>query len=76
MGSSTSPVLLTLPTSENILVPLLWSVPFPANQADPFKMIRGTLAHVSTLLRQLGRSHKPRSVAWTCLARGSLGLRM
>ena len=58
MGTSTSPVLLTLPTKENILVPLLppqglWEtspVPMRVNHSAPRLMISGMFAQVSTLL--------------------------
>ncbi len=59
MGTSTRPVFLILPTSENILVPLLPSVPIWEYQPAPFLMIRGTLAQVSTLLMLVGLPHKP-----------------
>ena len=41
MGTSTSPVLLTLPTRENTFVPLDPLVPKPAYHDDPFSMIIG-----------------------------------
>ena len=59
MGTSTSPVLLILPTREKIFVPLLVAVPRPANQAAPRRMIEGTLAQVSTLLITVGRPQSP-----------------
>ncbi len=54
MGTSTKPVLFIFPTKEKILVPLLFSVPMPAYQAEPLLMISGTLAQVSTLLSVVG----------------------
>ena len=40
MGTSTRPVLAILPTSENIFVPLLPSVPIEAKEAAPLLMIK------------------------------------
>ncbi len=54
MGTSTRPVLFTLPTREKILVPLLFSVPMLLNHSAPFSMISGTVAQVSTLFRLVG----------------------
>src|SRR4030042_285914 len=71
MGTSTSPVLFTLPTSEKILVPLLPAVPILLYHAEPLVMIRGTLAQVSTLFRLDGLPYSPFSEVWTYLARGS-----
>ena len=71
MGTSTSPVLFTLPTSEKILVPLLPSVPMLANQSAPRLIIRGTLAQVSTLLRLLGLSPIPLTAVRVYFGRGS-----
>jgi len=62
MGTSTKPVLLIFPTNEKILVPLLFSVPIEANQADPLLMIKGMLAQVSTLLMFVGQPQSPLSV--------------
>ncbi len=59
MGTSTRPVLLTLPAREKILVPLLSSVPTSPYQSDPFLMIRGTFAQVSTLLMLVGLASMP-----------------
>ena len=59
MGTSTSPALHTLPTSENTLVPGESSVPIPRNQSAPLSMIRGTFAKVSTLLMIVGQSQSP-----------------
>ncbi len=59
IGTSTSPVLLSLPASEKTFVPLLPSVPIAANQAAPFRMIGATLAQVSTLLMLVGLPHRP-----------------
>ncbi|MBA7713043.1 hypothetical protein ES703_122041 [subsurface metagenome] len=59
IGTSTSPVLFTLPTREKIFVPLLPSVPMPANHSEPLLIIKGTVAQVSTLFRLLGFSQTP-----------------
>ena len=59
IGTSTNPVFRIFPTRENILVPLLFSVPMPRNQSAPWLIINGTFAHVSTLFRQVGFSHSP-----------------
>ena len=56
IGTSTRPVLLILPTSEKIFVPLLPAVPMEAYQSAPLLMMNGTLAQVSTLLRFVGLS--------------------
>ncbi len=69
--TSTSPVFLTLPTREKILVPLLPSVPIPRNQSAPLSMIWGTVAQVSTLFRQEGLPQSPFSDVCTYLGRGS-----
>src|SRR3989339_275064 len=71
MGTSTSPVLVILPTREKILVPLLDSVPMEVNQSAPLLMIMGTLAQVSTLLRTDGLSQRPLTLERTYLGRGS-----
>jgi len=63
IGTSMRPVLFTLPTSENTFVPelpfhgfsLTSPVPIEVNQAAPRLMMSGTLAHVSTLFRLVGR---------------------
>jgi hypothetical protein len=59
IGTSMSPELLILPTSEKILVPLLVAVPTPANQAAPRATMSGTFASVSTLLMTVGWPHAP-----------------
>ncbi|MBA7588236.1 hypothetical protein ES708_30288 [subsurface metagenome] len=61
-GTSTSPVLFTFPTKQKVFVPLLFSVPTLANQSAPFKIIRGMLERVSTLLRTVGLPKSPASV--------------
>ncbi|MNN23562.1 hypothetical protein D3C81_1369660 [compost metagenome] len=59
IGTSTSPVLTTLPPKAKTLVPLLFSVPMlPYHEAPSSKMI-GTLASVSTLLITVGWPHNP-----------------
>ncbi|KIR01157.1 hypothetical protein P261_02890 [Lachnospiraceae bacterium TWA4] len=59
IGISTKPTLLIFPPSANTLVPFERSVPIPANQSAPFKIICGIFAHVSTLLRMVGCPNKP-----------------
>ena len=54
MGTSTSPVLRTLPVRAKIFVPLLVLVPMEAYSSAPWLMIHGTLAYVSTLLMFVG----------------------
>ncbi len=71
IGNSMRPVFLTLPTSENALVPLERSVPIEANHSPPWSMMAPIPAHVSTLLSTVGSSKSPFSVEWTYLARGS-----
>jgi len=61
IGTSTSPVLLTFPAREKIFVPRLFSVPTSAYQPEPFLMISGILARVSTLLILVGLASRP---AW------------
>ena len=51
MATSTRPVFLMRPVRARILVPLLPLVPLEANQDEPFNMIAGTLAQVSTLFK-------------------------
>src|SRR4051812_33997654 len=64
IGTSTSPVLRILPAKAKTFVPLLVSVPMPANQSAPLRMIGGTLAKVSTLLIEVGAPHSPCSVGY------------
>ncbi|MBA7669507.1 hypothetical protein ES703_77638 [subsurface metagenome] len=71
MGTSIKPVLLILPTSEKILVPLLPSLPILVYQSAPFLIMSGTLAQVSTLLRLVGCSQRPFSTVCTYFALGS-----
>src|ERR1051325_7686081 len=61
IGTSMSPVLVIFPASANTFVPLLFSVPMPANHAAVLRIIVGTLANVSTLLINVGQPHKPLS---------------
>ncbi len=58
-GSSTKPVFFTFPTSENTLVPVLFSVPVCVNHSLPFSIMTGMLHHVSTLLIVVGLPYKP-----------------
>ena len=44
MGTSTSPVLRTLPVRAKMAVPGLCGEPMPANQSAPFRMIWGAMA--------------------------------
>ena len=53
-GISTRPVLCTLPTSENTLVPGLFALPFSVNHAGPLMTIGAMLYQVSTLLMLVG----------------------
>ena len=71
IGTSTKPVLFTLPTSEKIFVPLLPSVPIEPNQSAPFSNINGTVAYVSTLFKLLGLSQTPLSEVCMYLGLGS-----
>src|SRR3989338_8381285 len=59
MGTSTSPVFLTLPARANIFVPLLPAVPMPLYHFAPFSIIGGMLASVSTLFIHVGFPHSP-----------------
>ena len=59
MGTSISPVFITLPVSAKILVPLLLAVPMFENQAPPRLMMGGILAKVSTLLISVGLPKRP-----------------
>ena len=46
-------------------------VPIFVYQSAPLSMTSGMFAQVSTLLRLLGRFHRPATTVWMCLARGS-----
>ena len=61
IGTSIRPVFSTRPASAKTLVPLLFSVPMPANQSAPWRMIGAMLAKVSTLLMRVGQPHRPSS---------------
>src|SRR4030042_5548084 len=54
IGTSTSPVFLILPVRARILVPLLPFVPLELNHDEPFRIIDGTFAQVSTLFSVVG----------------------
>ncbi len=54
IATSTSPVFLMRPVRARIFVPLLPFVPLEANQDEPFKIIDGMLAQVSTLFTAVG----------------------
>ena len=73
IGTSTKPVLLILPTSENTFVPLLSSVPILANQPAPLLIITGTVVQVSTLFIMVGFPHSPDSTGYGGLCFGSGG---
>jgi len=62
IGTSTKPVLFIFPTSENIFVPLLFSVPIFEYHFAPLEIISGMLAHVSTLFMFVGLFHKSRRI--------------
>src|SRR5512143_3740217 len=62
IGTSISPEFLILPVSAKTLVPLLFSVPNDAYQSEPFLIMEGTFARVSTLFRHVGRFQRPASV--------------
>ncbi len=59
MGTSINPPLLIRPARAKTFVPLLFSVPSEAYSFDPFRIIQGTEAKVSTLLIQVGFPHRP-----------------
>src|SRR5512140_4034988 len=59
IGTSTRPVLLTLPTSEKPFVPALFALPVSVYQAGPFMTMGATLYQVSTLLMFVGLPHRP-----------------
>jgi hypothetical protein len=61
IGTSMRPVLFTRPASAKTLVPLLFSVPMPANQSPPLRRMGAMLAKVSTLLISVGQPHRPDS---------------
>src|SRR3974390_2641950 len=61
MGTSIRPVLVILPARANTFVPLLFSVPIPANHAAPLRTIGATFAKVSTLLINVGQPQRPLS---------------
>src|ERR1019366_2161769 len=61
IGTSIRPVLVILPARANTFVPLLFSVPMPANHSAPLRMIGAMLASVSTLLISVGEPHNPLS---------------
>src|SRR5262245_18116888 len=59
IGTSTSPVLRTLPARANTFVPLLQAEPIEAYQTPPQFRIGGTLANVSKLLTRVGQPQRP-----------------
>jgi hypothetical protein len=61
IGTSIKPVFLIFPARANTLVPALFGVPMPANQALPRRMIGAMFAKVSTLLMSVGDPHNPLS---------------
>jgi hypothetical protein len=52
-------MLLTSPDRAKTLVPLLLSVPTPANDFPPFYMIWAIQARVSSLFKLVGFSQRP-----------------
>ncbi len=58
-GTSRMPTRCTCPDSENIFVPLFFSVPMEAYQSAPWRRMRGTLAYDSTLLTLDGLPNTP-----------------
>ena len=70
IGTSMRPVLTTQPVSAKALVPGLFSVPIVRNQPLPRRMMTGTHAKVSTLLRIVGLAHRPCSTVRGGLTRG------
>ena len=71
MSTSTSPMLFTSPDRAKTLVPVLPSVPTPAWQAAPRRMMEPIPANVSTLFRTVGLPHSP-----CCAGNGGLGTGM
>ena len=70
MGTSMRPVFTTLPVSAKALVPGLVLVPMERYQSTPLRMIRGTLAKVSTLFSTVGSAQRPCSMVRGGLTRG------
>ncbi len=70
-GTSTRPLWRTLPVSAKTFVPLLSLSPIDEYASAPWLTIHATLASVSTLLMQVGRSHSPEVVG-----KGGRGLGM
>ena len=70
IGTSTRPVLTTLPVRAKVLVPGEPSVPMLRYQAAPLRMMPGTLAYVSTLLSTVGFAQRPWSTVRGGLTRG------
>ena len=59
MGTSTRPLLAILPLRAKTAVPLLFSVPMPANQSAPRSMMTGTDVRLFTLLIVVGFPSRP-----------------
>ena len=70
MGTSMRPVFTTLPVSAKALVPGLVLVPMERYQSTPLRMMRGTLAKVSTLFSTVGSAQRPCSMVRGGLTRG------
>ena len=70
MGTSMRPVFTTLPVRAKALVPGLVLVPMDRYQSTPLRMMRGTLAKVSTLFSTVGSAHSPCSMVRGGLTRG------
>src|SRR5512140_1544383 len=71
IATSIRPVLRTLPTSENALVPLLFLQPMDRYHSAPLLMMMGILTNVSTLLSTVGLSCSPFTTERMYFARGS-----
>src|SRR4030043_234430 len=70
IGTSIKPLLAILPVRANTAGPLLPSVPIPLNQSAPLLIIRGTVAYVLTLFREVGFSQSPEATDRGGLTRG------
>ena len=61
IGTSISPVLTTRPARAKTFVPLLVSVPMPANQSPPLRMIGGDVRVRLDVVDQRRQPHRPDS---------------
>src|SRR5215217_9668553 len=71
IGTSITPLKLTLPMIVNTFVPGLDDVPNERYHSAPLRMIAGMFASVSTLLTSVGLFHKPRVTGYGGRERGS-----